>query len=167
MQDIAELHARLKRSIAVNGRREAVETIPADPARRNLSLRIGHLPCRTKARNLLPRNPCLRPRTRRNPRTRPEPLRRRAALRQTSWRVHIPARPRHKNVGHHRHLSGARARPVSPHGTTVSAATGKGRVHQDGCHRVGEIAHVRRSRDHVAAQTVSRGITRKNGRRSL
>jgi hypothetical protein len=48
MQDIAELHARLKRSIALNGRREAVETIPADPARRNRSLRACHLPSERK-----------------------------------------------------------------------------------------------------------------------
>jgi hypothetical protein len=48
MQDIEELRARLKRNIAANGRRDPVETIPADPARRERSLRTCHRPAHRK-----------------------------------------------------------------------------------------------------------------------
>jgi hypothetical protein len=48
MQDIAELHDLLKRKIAVNGRREAIVTIPADQVRRARSLRTCHRPAEQK-----------------------------------------------------------------------------------------------------------------------
>jgi hypothetical protein len=48
MHDIATLHDHLKGRIARDGRRQVVETIPADPVRRERSLRTCHRPARRK-----------------------------------------------------------------------------------------------------------------------
>jgi hypothetical protein len=56
MYDIAASHERLKRRIALQGRREPAETIPADPVRRSRSLRTCHLPAEPKPRHPAPRD---------------------------------------------------------------------------------------------------------------
>src|ERR1035437_1486937 len=48
MYDIATLHDQLKRRIDRDGRRQIIQTIPADQVRRNRSLHCCHLPAGQK-----------------------------------------------------------------------------------------------------------------------
>src|ERR1035437_5596248 len=48
MYDITTLHDQLKRRIDRDGRRQIIQTIPADLVRRNRSLRCCHLPAEQK-----------------------------------------------------------------------------------------------------------------------